>query len=143
MTQQPPTKPVQECFNLEGMPFTHAQRFAVWKERPGAKHVLKDFYRLTAAYVGQWKRTGIPVSATLVFELLRYRMQHVYSRAERMKVSDAKLDGYSLPNSIRPYVARHYMEHKPEHKGLFEIRAVGMERSKKRVIIIESKPKAK
>ena len=140
--QQAP-RPAQECLNFEGMPFTHAQQFAVWKEKPGAKYVLRDFYRLTASYVKDWQKTGIPVSATLVFELLRYRMQHVYSRAERMKVSDAKLDGYSLPNSIRPYVARHYMEHKPEHKGLFEIRAVGMERSKKRVIVIESKPKAK
>ena len=125
------------------MPFTHAQRFAVWKERPGAKHVLKDFYRLTAAYVGQWKRTGIPVSATLVFEQLRHRMKHIYSRAQRIKVADAKMDGYALPNSIRPYVSRHVMEHKPEWRGIFETRAVGLERRNRRVIIIDSNAKSR
>ena len=136
-------KPVQECFDLDGMPFTHAQAFAIWKERPGAKHVLRDAYRLTASYVPQWRKTGIPVSATLVFELLRHRLKHVHSRAIAREVKTASLDGYTLGNCLRPYLARHILAHKPEWKGLFETRAVGMERSKKRVIIIESKSKAK
>lgn len=131
--------PVQQALNFEGAPLTHEQQFALWKERPGAKHVLRDFYRLAAGYVGQWKKTGIPVSATLVFELLRHRLKHVHDRAVRKEVKADSLDGYSLPNNIRPYLSRHVMEHRPQWKGLFETRAVGVDRSKRRIIIIEKK----
>lgn len=135
----PAQPPVQQALNFEGAPLTHEQRFTLWKERPGAKHVLRDAYRLTASYVPKWKRTGIPVSATLIFELLRHRLKHVHDRAVRKEVKSASLDGYALSNCIRPYLARHILEHKPEWKGIFETRVVGVERRKRRVIIIESK----
>ena len=128
---------VQWNLNLDGVLPTHEQEFREWHAKPGAKHILRDAFRLTASYVPQWKRTGIPVSATLVFELLRHRVKHVMDRAERKAVKEAALDGYTLPNCIRPYMARFIMERRPEWQGVFETREVGVKRRTRKVLVIE------
>lgn len=99
--------------------------FDIWRERPGARHVLKHFYAITASYVEEWQRTGVPVSAMLVWERVRHRVKHRIARAERMQIKLAAWDGYSLCNNFRARVARHAMDHRPDWAGIFDIREVG------------------
>lgn len=123
-----------EQFKLAFEGTEHEQTFLLWKETPGGRRIMKDAYAITASYVPEWKRTGVPVSATLVFELLRHRIKHVLSRADRMQVKAASMYGFSLNNVVRPYCARHIMDRRPDWCGIFELREVGKKRK-----IVESK----
>jgi hypothetical protein len=101
--------------------------YQVWRNLRGAKHILNHFYRLTYAYVGEWKRTGVPVSAMLVWELVRHKVKHRINRAERMEIKLAAWGGYSLCNNFRARVAKEVMERRPEWNGIFDTRENGKE----------------
>lgn len=104
------------------------QDYLVWRELPGAKHILKYFYATTAAYVSQWKKSGVPVSATLIMELVRHKVKHGISRAVRADINMSKWDGYSVCNNFRPYIAREIMARRPEWAGIFETRVLNNEK---------------
>jgi len=118
---------------------THQQEFDDWKELPGAKLVLHDIFRITAGYVPQWKRTGIPVSNALVWETMRHRIKHVMARAKVKKVKSASLDGYTLNNNMRASMARFVMERRPDWQGVFELRELGSDNKPKRAVVVAIK----
>lgn len=115
------------------------QEFEVWKGQPGAGHVLRECYRVTAGYAGESLRSGIPVSVKLVWELVRHRLKRVRGRASRLGVDLDRWGGYRLNNRFTASVARHILAHRPEWAGVFELREewAGEARSKRdRVIVI-------
>lgn len=60
-----------------------ADRAERWMHSPGGRHVMRDLYALAAQYASVWKRTGIPVSIKLLFEIERHRIKCVTARALR------------------------------------------------------------
>ena len=115
---------------------TPVQQFELWRETPGGKHVLKHAYRLTAGYANRYLRTKQRVSVQLVWELLRDRVKWIRAGLKRRKIKLDKFDGFTLNNSFTAYVARHIIDHRPEWKGLFELREVGVVRQKRKVVVI-------
>ena len=99
-----------------------ANQYAEWSKLKGARHVKKHFYATTAAFVAEWKRTGVQVSSRLIAELVRHQLKHRLTRAERMDIKTSKWDGYSLNNILTPTLARRVMEEKPDWADIFETR---------------------
>jgi hypothetical protein len=104
------------------------QAFLIWKELPGARHVLKHVYRRVAQYVPEWRKTQVCVSATLIMEEVRHLLKHRMRRAEARQIRLSAWDGYAINNSLRPYIARHVMDRRPEWAGIFELRETGRRR---------------
>lgn len=59
-----------------------ADRAERWMHSPGGRHVMRDLYALAARYERDWRRTGIPISMKLLFEIERQRIKTVTSRAQ-------------------------------------------------------------
>ena len=92
-----------------------------WMHSPGGRHVMRDLYALAAKYARDWRRTGIPISMKLLFEIERQRIKTVTSRAQSRGIRISKNDGYSLNNSRTAYIARHIMDRRKDWDGLFEL----------------------
>lgn len=99
-----------------------AERAERWMHSPGGRHVMRDLYALAAKYARDWRRTGIPISMKLLFEIERQRIKTVTSRAQSRGIRISKDDGYSLNNSRTAYIARHIMDRRKDWKELFETR---------------------
>lgn len=99
-----------------------ADRAERWMHSPGGRHVMRDLYALAARYERDWRRTGIPISMKLLFEIERQRIKTVTSRAQARGIRLTKDDGYSLNNSRTAYVARHMVARRPDWCGMFELR---------------------
>lgn len=99
-----------------------ADRAERWIHSPGGRHVMRDLYALAAQYARVWKRTGIPVSMALLYEIERHRIKTVTARASRLGYRIKDEYGYTLNNSYSAYVARHIMARRDEWAGLFEVR---------------------
>ena len=115
------------------------QQFEAWRQLPGAKHVLKDAFRITASYVPQWKKSGISVSFALIAELIRHRVKHVHSRAVAREIKAASMDGFSMNNSLSASVARFIMERRPEWVGIFQTRELGSTNKPRRCVVVAIK----
>ena len=109
----------QACLPLTDSMADKAER---WIHSPGGRHVMRDLYALASQYAKVWKRTGIPVSIALLFELERHRIKTVTARALRCGMVVKDEYGYTLNNSNRAYIARHIMSRRDEWNGLFEVR---------------------
>jgi hypothetical protein len=96
------------------------EQYEHWKKLPGARHVLRHFYAITSAYVSQWQKTGVQVSAMLIWELVRHIVKTRINRAERRDIQLSKWGGYSLPNNFRARVARDCMKNRPDWFGIFD-----------------------
>jgi len=114
---------------------TLQQQFEAWKATPGGGHILNLIYRRTACYAARYRRTGRRVSIRFIWEGVRDHVSHYGPKLQRRL--PAKVDGYRLNDHLHAYVARHIVEHRPEWRGLFELREVGKERKKRKIIIIE------
>lgn len=99
-----------------------AERADRWMHTPGGRHVMRDLYALAARYARDWRRTGIPVSVKMLFEVERHRIKCVTARALRCGMVMKDEYGYTLNNSHTAYIARHIMARRPEWAGLFETR---------------------
>lgn len=99
-----------------------ADRAERWMHSPGGRHVMRDLYALAAKYANDWRRTGIPVSIKLLFEIERHRIKIVTARALRCGMVMKDEYGYTLNNSNTAYIARHIMDRRPDWDGLFEVR---------------------
>ena len=99
-----------------------ADRAERWMHSPGGRHVMRDLYALAARYARDWRRTGIPVSVKMLFEIERHRIKCVTVRALRRGYEIADEYGYTLNNSYTAYIARHMMARRPDWDGLFEVR---------------------
>ena len=93
-----------------------------WMHSPGGRHVMRDLYALAAKYERDWKRTGIPVSVKMLFEIERHRIKCVTARALRCGMVIPDEYGYTLNNSHTAYIARHMMDRRTDWKGMFEVR---------------------
>jgi len=107
---------------------TLAERADVWMHSPGGRHVMRDLYALSARYANDWKRTGIPVSIAMIFEIERHRIKCVTARAVRMGLKLKDEYGFTLNNSYRAYVARHIMARRVEWDGIFELRELSADK---------------
>lgn len=110
---------------LEGtLPVTDSlsDRAERWIHSAGGRHVMRDLYALASQYAKVWKRTGIPISVALLFELERQRIKTVTARALRCGMVVKDEYGYTLNNSHRAYIARHIMSRRDEWNSLFEVR---------------------
>lgn len=83
---------------------------------------MRDLFALAAKYAPRWRRTGIPVSVAMLWEIERQRIKEVTARALRCGMVVKDEYGYTLNNSYRAYVARHIMDRRQDWKGLFETR---------------------
>lgn len=106
-----------------------ADRAQRWMHTPGGRHVMRDLFAISAGYVWAWKRSGIPLSVALVFELERQRIKTVSARAQRRGFKLGDEYGYTLNNSYRAYISRHIMDRRKEWAGLFELRELKAERA--------------
>lgn len=114
-----------------------AQQFEEWKATPAGGFVLQQAYRLAAGQAARFDRSGHRGSVALIWEVLRDRVGFMQAMAKKRKVKLTQWRGFTLNNNLRPYVARHILERRPEWKGLFDVREVGKERKKRRVLVIE------
>lgn len=113
------TERVQQLLELD-LEKSSAEKFADWKELPGARHVLRKAYAIASHYARRYRRTHRRVSMKLIWELLRDHISYVRVRAKSEVLE--QFDGYTLNNIFTPYVARHIIAHKPEWAGMFELR---------------------
>ncbi len=107
---------------------TPAQQWEHWRQTPGGRHVLQIAYAITARYGNRFERTGRRVSIRLIWESLRDAIPFIRNRMTAKGIMLEKLDGFALNDHLHAYVARHIMDHKPEWKGLFETRELGIKR---------------
>jgi hypothetical protein len=103
---------------------TWQHRFNIWKNTPGGARIMQDLYQLANQYGRVWKRTGIPVSIALLYEIERQRIKTVTARAQSRGVKLKKEYGYTLNNSLRAYIARHIMANRKDLDGLFDVCAL-------------------
>lgn len=117
-----------------------AQQFAAWKATAGGRRVLQIAYALAARYARRYERSQRRVSMKLLWEILRDNVRHV---RERQTVAGREPERtFALNNNFHALVARHILEHRPEWKGLFELRELGAMRKSRKVIVIEERRKA-
>lgn len=95
------------------------REFNEWAHTPGGRHVCAEAYRRTAPYAGRYIRSRRHVSFSLIWEIMRDRIEVIRDRCKRRGIDFQKWDGYSLPNNMRAYLSRHIMAHRPEWDGLF------------------------
>ena len=114
----------QEEMDLSVSKLTLSEIAELWMHTKGGRMIMRDLYAIAAGYVRDWKRTGVPVSIALVYELERHKIKQFRTRAQRMNVKILKTHGYRMSNNHRAYIARHMMDRRPEWAGLFEIREV-------------------
>ena len=98
------------------------RQFDEWRETPGGRRILQDLFELANQYARAWRRTGIPVSMKLLFEVERQRIKTVTARAQSRGIELENDYGYSLNNSRTAYVARFIMERRKDLAGMFETR---------------------
>ena len=95
-------------------------------------------YALAARYAPEAIRTGIPVSAKLLCELVRHEIKHGRFRMKQRGISLSKWRGYTINNSLTASIARHIVARRPEWDGLFEFREewAGKVRNRKQRVIV-------
>jgi hypothetical protein len=130
---------VVKAVNLELFEPTAIQQFEAWKATAGGKHILNLCYRRAACYAARYQRRGRRVSMRLIWESVRDHVSH-YDAKLRQKLP-AKVNGYRLNDHLAPFVARHIIAHHPEWTGLFEFRE-STERKTRKVIVIEESRRA-
>ena len=120
---------IQASLNFSGSPrrgvmpeLTNAQKFDIWKDSLGGSMILCDLYELSAGFVDEWKRTGIPVSMDYIFHIERHLIKRGQSHTQKKGIVTEKVDGYTINNSFSSFCARHIMSRRPEWAGLFETR---------------------
>jgi len=116
------------------------QEFALWKEQPGARQVLRRCYAVCAPYARRYRQSGIGVSVKLIWELVRDHIKQGRVRMRRRGMELGAWSGYTLNNNFTASLARHILEHRPEWSGLFDLREqwAGEKRSRKtRVIVVK------
>ena len=121
---------------LDGtLPVTNslADRAERWMHSAGGRHVMRDLYALASKYALDWRRTGIPVSMKLLYEVERHRIKCVTARASRRGFNIDDGWGYTLNNSYHAYIARHIMDRRKDWDGLFEIRRLKDEDAEERL----------
>ena len=98
------------------------REFDEWKDTPGGKRIMQDLYVLANQYARVWRRTFIPVSMKLLYEVERHRIKCVTARAQSFGIKLGKHYHYTLDNNFTSYIARHIMAHRRDLDGLFEVR---------------------
>jgi hypothetical protein len=116
---------------------TIEQKFAAWKEQPGARHVLRIAYIKTNPYAKRFLQSGRQVSMKLIWELMRDEITLIRDRFARRGIKLENHEGFSLNNIFTAHVARHILEHRPDWSGLFELRETNVPRTKRKVLVIQ------
>jgi hypothetical protein len=101
---------------------TLEQEATAWMHSAGGRKIMRDLYALAAKYSKDWKRSGIPVAVSLLWEIERHNIKMVRARAQRAGVDLKKWGGFSLNNNFSAYLARHIMAHRKDWQGMFEVR---------------------
>lgn len=120
MTTQPPIQ-----LGLLRTDFVWQQAFDSWVATPYGAHIMRHIYREAARYGNRYKATGRQVSMKLIFEIVRDKLPWIKAALERRGIHPTKTMGFSLNNCFSAYAARHLENHRPEFKGLFELRECG------------------
>lgn len=115
------------------------QEFEKWADSKGGRHVLQIAYAITARYARRFQFTGRRVSMKLIWEQLRDNIPFIRERMKSKGIMLDRLNGFALNNNFHAHVARHILQHKPKWAGLFELREVGKVRTKRKVIVVETK----
>jgi len=120
------------------------ERFLIWKNTPGASHVLREIEREAETYATRYKQTGTQVSIKLIFEIVRDRLKVRQRRARRLGVQLTAWGGYKLNNSLSAPLARFIVEQHPDRAGMFEFReSPGQSKRPKFAVIVEGRRDAK
>lgn len=97
--------------------------FAIWKQQPGARQVLRHCYRRAAYYYrSDYRRHRLPVSVKLIWEEVRQQIKRGRLRMAARGMELKKWQGYRLNNNFTADLARHILENRPQWTGLFELR---------------------
>lgn len=112
------------------------QEFDAWIQTAGGRHIAKEAYRLAAGYAERYRRAGKMVSMRLIWYLLRDRIDMVRLRASRIGIDLRPWRGYALNDHHTPYMARHILAHKPDWKGMFELREIAVERPARKALVV-------
>jgi hypothetical protein len=116
---------------------TIVQRFEAWKATPGGGQIMARLYRITAAYYGRFKRTRRGVSQRLLWETLRDRIDGIRRELKRRGIHLHCERGFMLNDHFTAHAVRHMVKEHPEWQAMFELRELGVKRSKRKVIVIE------
>jgi hypothetical protein len=114
-----------------------AQRFEAWKNTPGGGQVLARLYRITAGYYGRWLRTRRGVSQRLLWETLRDRLDGIRRELAKRGIKLPCERGFILNDHFTAYAVRHMLVENPDWSVLFELREIGKQRRRRRVLVIE------
>ena len=114
-----------------------AQKFAVWKETRGGRHVLRIAYILAAPYARRYAETGRQVSMKLIWELMRDELDRIRRQFAARGIRLEKCEGFALNNIFTAHVARHILAHREDWAGMFELRETNVPRVKRKVLVIE------
>ena len=102
---------------------TIAQRFEAWKGTSGGRFCLQKLYVITARYYAVW-------------EQLRYHLDEVRVKLKGRGQALDRERGFWLNDHFTAHAVRHMIERRPEWKPLFELREIGKERFKRKVMVI-------
>lgn len=116
---------------------TIAQRFEAWKGTSGGRFCLQKLYVITARYYARWTAAAAPRPSTrLVWEQLRYHLDEVRVKLKGRGQALDRERGFWLNDHFTAHAVRHMIERRPEWKPLFELREIGKERFKRKVMVI-------
>ena len=118
---------------------TIPQRFAAWKATPGGAQILRRMYEITAGYHADFKRYGTKVSQRLIWERIRHRLNLIEARLAKSGRKLEKERGFCLNDHFTAHAVRHMVENHPEWRAMFELRELGKERMKRRILVITEK----
>ena len=116
---------------------TIAQRFEAWKASPGGRFCLCKLYAITAGYYRIWQATGNGPSTRLVWEQLRYHLDDVRRKLKARGKDLSRERGFWLNDHFTALAVRHMLAHRKEWDDLFELREIGKERFKRKVLVIK------
>lgn len=119
-----------------------ATRFAVWKQTPGGRQLLRFAFQETARFAARHARTGQRVSMDYVMHILRDRISRIQSHLARRGITLPREGGYRINDHFTAYIARHIMDRRPEWDGLFETRKLNAKRmvARRKIEITEYAP---
>ena len=108
-----------------------AQEFLAWKQLEGAGKVISLFYKKAAGFYRRYRTLGVGVSQRLIEELTRDEIR-------RHEARGVSWSGYTLNSHFTAHIVRHMLAEHPEWQPMFELREIGKQRAKRRVIIEET-----
>lgn len=109
------------------------QRYAQWRELPGARKVLQKAHAIGAVFFARFQRKGIGVSQRYIEEMLRDWIRCGLLRGEAA-------DGFAYNSHFTRPMVLELIDRHPDWKPMFQLREPTPRRKRKVIVITEDAP---